>query len=56
MHEAHERRRLSPGNDEPVQPLELIRLPNLHDLRAQAAQNGRVLAEISLEGKNSDSH
>src|SRR6266545_1865601 len=55
-HQAHERRRLPAGNDEAVQALELLRLPHFDDVRAEAAQHRRVLADVSLDGEHSNSH
>ena len=43
-----------PGIDEPVEPVELLRLAHLDDLRAEPAQHRRVLAEVALEGEDAD--
>src|SRR5215218_1107299 len=53
-HEAHERRRLAAGNDQPIEAFELLRLPHLDRLDAQPAKHLRVLPEISLHSKNAD--
>src|SRR5215207_3347935 len=55
-HQPHERRRLPAGDDEPVEPLELLRLAHLDDLRAEPAQHRDVLAKIPLESKDADLH
>src|SRR5262245_2171459 len=55
-HQAHERCRLAAGNDEPVQPLELLGLAHLDRLRTEPAQHRRVLAEVPLEGEDADLH
>src|SRR5207248_4887484 len=55
-HQAHERRRLTTRNDEPVEPVELLRLAHLDDVRAEAAQHRRVLAEVPLHCEDADRH
>src|SRR4051812_16434103 len=54
VHEPRERRRLAAGDHEPVQPVELIGLPNLDDLGAETAQHLDVLAKVSLHGEDAD--
>src|SRR5439155_24674619 len=53
-HQPHERRRLASGDHEPVEALQLLRLANLHCVRAKAPQHRRVLAEISLHFQDSE--
>src|SRR5918911_4338922 len=53
-HQAHERRRLPARDDEPVEPLELLRQPHLDRLGAEPAQHRRVLAEVPLDGQDAD--
>src|SRR6266508_5058495 len=48
------RRRLAARNDQAVEALELLHLPHLHRLCAEAAQDSRVLAEVALDGENPD--
>ena len=55
-HQPHERRRLAAGDHEPVEPVELLGLAHLDDVRAKAAQHRRVLAEVSLHGEDADLH
>ena len=55
-HQAHEGRRLAAWHDEPVEPLELLRLAHLDRLRAEPPQHGRVLAEVPLESEDTDPH
>jgi hypothetical protein len=55
-HQAHERRRLAPRDDEPVEPRELLRLAHLDRLRTEPSQHRRVLAEVPLQGQNTDLH
>ena len=55
-HQAHERRRLAAGDDEPVEPVELLRLAHLDDVRAEPAQHRRVLAEVPLDCEDADLH
>src|SRR5215211_6031060 len=51
-----DRSRLAARDDEPVEPVELLRLPDLHDVGAEAPQHGRVLAEVPLDGQHPDLH
>ena len=53
-HQARDRRRLAAGDDQPVEAVELLGLPHLDRLRAEAAQHGRVLAEVALDGQDAD--
>ena len=53
-HQAHEGGRLAAWHDEPVEPLELLRLAHLDRLRAEPPQHGRVLAEVPLESEDTD--
>src|SRR5438445_10285218 len=55
-HQPHERGRLAARNDEPVEPVELLRLAYFDDVCAEPAQHRRVLADVSLDGENSDLH
>src|SRR6266576_2557290 len=55
-HQAHEGRRLAAGNDEPVEPCELLRLAHLDRLRAEPPQHRRVLAEVPLQGEDTNLH
>ena len=55
-HQAHERRRLAAGDDEPVEAVELLGLANLDRVRAEPAQHRRVLPEVALDGQNADLH
>ena len=52
--QAHDRGRFPAGDDEPVEVLELLRLAHLDRLGAEAPQHGRVLAEVALDGEDSD--
>ena len=54
--QTHDRGRFAAGDDEPVEVLELLRLAHLDRLGAEAPQHGRVLAEVALDGEDSDSH
>jgi hypothetical protein len=54
VHQPREGGRLAARDDEPVEPVELGRNPDLDDLGAEATQHHRVLAEVSLHGKNAD--
>ena len=54
LRELEDRRRLPARNDEAVDPLELLRLPHLDDLRAEPPQHRRVLAEVPLHGEDAD--
>jgi hypothetical protein len=49
-----DRRRLAAWNDQAVEALELLDLPHLHQVCAEAAQDSRVLAEVALDGENPD--
>ena len=51
-HQAHERRRLAAGDDEPVEPVELLRLAHLDGVGAEPPQHRRVLAEVPLDGED----
>src|SRR5262249_2010751 len=53
-HQARERRRLAARDDEPVEPVELLRDADLDDVGAEAPQHRRVLAEVPLHGKYAD--
>src|ERR1700751_683268 len=53
-HQPADRRRLAAGDDQPVEPVELLRQSDLDRLRAQQAQHRRVLAEVSLHGEDAD--
>ena len=55
-HQPHERRRLAAGDDEPVEPVELLGLAHLDDVRAEPPQHRRVLAEVPLHGQDADPH
>ena len=48
------RRRLTAGQDEPVEPLEVGRHADLADLGAERAQHGRVRGEVALQGEDAD--
>ncbi len=48
------RSRLAAGDDEPVEPVELLGKAHLDRLRAEPPQHGRVLAEVSLHGEDAD--
>src|SRR5215210_5423175 len=54
-HQSRNRRRLAPGNDQTVETVELVGLSHLDRVRAEAAQDGRVLAEVALNCQDSDS-
>ena len=45
-----------PGTTRPSSPVELLGLAHLDDVRPEAAQHRRVLAEIALNGEHSDRH
>ena len=49
-----DRSRLAAGDDEPVEPVELLGKAHLDRLRAEPPQHGRVLAEVSLHGEDAD--
>ena len=53
-HEPRDRRRLAARDDEAVEPVELLREPHLDRLGAEAAQDGRVLAKVPLQGEDAD--
>ena len=55
-HQAHEGRRLSAGDDEAVEPGELLGLAHLDRVRAEPPQHRRVLAEVPLQGQDADPH
>src|SRR2546430_4624933 len=55
-HQTHERGGLAAGDDQPVQSGELLRLPDLHGVRAEATQHRRVLAKVALQSQNTDLH
>ena len=46
--QAAERRALAAGDDQPVEPAQVVRRPHLACRRAEAAQHGFVLDEIAL--------
>ena len=53
-HQPADRGRLAPGDDQPVEPGELLGQPNLHRFGTEAPQHGRVLAEVPLHGQDTD--
>src|ERR1700751_2610296 len=53
-HEPADRGRLAAGDDEPVEPVELLGKPHLDRLGAEPAQHGCVLAEVALHGEQAD--
>ena len=53
-HQPRDRGRLAAGDDQPVEPVELLRQPHLDRLGAEAPQHGRVLAEVPLHGEDAD--
>ena len=55
-HQARHRRRLAARDDQPVEPLELLRQAHLDDLGPEPAQHRDVLAERSLQGQDADLH
>src|SRR5438094_2733641 len=55
-HQTHERRRLAAGHDEAVEAVELLPLPDLDDVGAEAPQHRLVLPEIALHGEDPDLH
>jgi hypothetical protein len=55
-HQSGDRCRLAARDDQPVEPVELVRLPHLDGLSAEAAQNGRVLTEVPLHCQDADPH
>jgi hypothetical protein len=52
--EPHDRRRLATRDDEPVEPVELRRQPDLDHVRSEPAQHLRVLAKRPLERQHPD--
>ena len=56
LHQPHERRGLPARDDQPVEPGELLRLPDLHRFSAEPAQHRLVLAEVSLDCQYADPH
>ena len=55
-HQAHDRRRLTAGDHESVEPVELLRQPHLDHLGAERAQHRRVLAKVALHCEDADRH
>src|SRR2546430_4044498 len=53
-HQAHERRRLTARNHEPVESLELLRFPHLDRVDPQATQHRQVFAKVALDGEDTD--
>ena len=53
-HQAHESRRLATGHDEAAQTVELLGLANLDRIGPEPAQHRHVLAEVALDGQNTD--
>src|SRR6478736_4934023 len=53
-HEPPDCRRLATGDDEPVEPVELLGKPHLHRVRAEPPQHRCVLPEVPLYGENAD--
>jgi hypothetical protein len=53
-HQPHERRRLAARDHEPVEPVELAGDAHLDGLGAEPPQHGRVLAEVALDGEDTD--
>src|SRR5688572_109076 len=53
-HETAHRGRLAAGNDEAVEPVELLRLADLDDVGAEPAEHGGVLAEVALDCQDAD--
>ena len=45
-----------PGNDEAVQPVELLGLADLDGVCPEPAQHREVLAEVALHGENTNLH
>src|SRR5262245_36659570 len=52
----HDRRRLPARDDEAVDVVELLRLADLHRVRAKLPQHRRVLPEIALDCEDADLH
>ena len=55
-HQPRDRGRLAARDHEPVKALELLGQAHLDHVRAERAQHRRVLAEVALNGENTDSH
>ena len=53
-HQPRDRGRLAAGDDQAVEAVELLGLAHLDRLGAEAAQHGRVLAEVALDGQDAD--
>src|SRR5438552_5236317 len=53
-HQTGDRGRLAAGNDEAVEPLELLRKPHLDRLGAEPPQYGGVFPEVPLNGEDAD--
>ena len=52
--ESHDRRRLTAGDDEAVETVELLGQAHLRDLGAELPERRRVLPEGSLQGEDAD--
>src|SRR4051794_5705976 len=55
-HQAHERGRLAARDDQPIEPLQLLRLADLDGVGAEPTKHRRVLAEVSLDCQDADRH
>ena len=55
-HQAHESRRFAAGNDQAVEPVELLGLADLDGVRPEPTEHREVLAEVALDGKNTNLH
>ncbi len=53
-HEAADRGRLTPRDDEPVEPRQLLRPADFHDVDAEPTQQGHVLAKVPLDRQDAD--
>src|SRR5450759_541666 len=53
-HQLADRGGLAAGDDQPVEPVELVRFSHLARLNAEPPEHGQVLAEVSLHGKDAD--
>src|SRR5712692_396957 len=53
-HQTHERRRLTAGNDKPVQLLQLLGLPHLDRSDPEPPQHRQVFAKVALDGEDTD--
>ena len=53
-HQLRDGRALAPGNDQPIQPDQILREPHLGGGSSQAAERLVVLAEIPLQGQDTD--